>query len=365
MSNYNKIIPTLSGNNLLVESIKSKKPLIFTKIALGDGTLRENESIENLTALKRQMCENTIHDVKNKGNGELDITATISNASVTSGFYARELGVFAKVGDSGQEKLFGYTNAGAQASYTPAGTSLDEKLITVTFYVGNDVNVTISLNSQLYITQGALDKHNEAMNAHAELLKLFLRLTGGTLTGDVNIINSFFGFKSNDGEYSTKIRLASNGNFDIGVTEDSNNKNATPQLMLHSQNRPKWYNSNQGGKELATLDDLSPIKNLLGQGAIVAAKLDSNNGFVKFANGFIIQWGFFQNIPSGGTITFPIAFANIAFSAVANDVNSNNVDNQVHSLRDYTRTTMKIFTQSVQDRPTSNTAWGHYIVIGV
>lgn len=33
------------------------------------------------------------------------------------------------------------------------------------------------------------------------------------------------------------------------------------------------------------------IKNLLGQGAIVASKLDASAGFVKFANGFTIQWG--------------------------------------------------------------------------
>lgn len=36
---------------------------------------------------------------------------------------------------------------------------------------------------------------------------------------------------------------------------------------------------------------LKNIKNLIGQGAIVASKLDANAGFVKFANGFTIQWG--------------------------------------------------------------------------
>ena len=39
---------------------------------------------------------------------------------------------------------------------------------------------------------------------------------------------------------------------------------------------------------VATLKD---IKNLIGQGAIVASKLDANAGFVKLANGFTIQWG--------------------------------------------------------------------------
>ena len=90
MSNYNKIIPTLAGSNLLVEAIKSKKPLIFTRIALGDGTLTESESIESLTALKHPMAQNAVQSINSRGNGEIDVVATISNASVTSGFYARE-----------------------------------------------------------------------------------------------------------------------------------------------------------------------------------------------------------------------------------------------------------------------------------
>ena len=57
---------------------------------------------------------------------------------------------------------------------------------------------------------------------------------------------------------------------------------------------------------------LVTIKNLLGQGAIVASKLDANAGFVKFANGFTIQWG------TGGQdnvikteVTFPIRFTRL------------------------------------------------------
>lgn len=57
---------------------------------------------------------------------------------------------------------------------------------------------------------------------------------------------------------------------------------------------------------------LVTIKNLLGQGAIVASKLDTNAGFVKFANGFTIQWG------TGGQdnavkteVTFPIRFTRL------------------------------------------------------
>lgn len=56
---------------------------------------------------------------------------------------------------------------------------------------------------------------------------------------------------------------------------------------------------------VATLKD---IKNLLGVGGIVASKLDANAGFVKFANGFTIQWGltWFLNQNTYCDVTLPI-----------------------------------------------------------
>lgn len=80
----------------------------------------------------------------------------------------------------------------------------------------------------------------------------FVKRSGDTMQGNLTLNNSSIGFNNGNGIYDTKIRIASNGNFDIGVTEDSANKNATNQLLLHSQNKPKWYNSANGGKALAT-----------------------------------------------------------------------------------------------------------------
>lgn len=278
MSNYNKIIPTLAGSNLLVEAIKSKKPLIFTRIALGDGTLTESESIENLTALKHPMAQNSVQAINSRGNGEIDVVATISNTSVTSGFYARELGVFAKVGDTGTEKLFAYTNAGAQASYTPAGTSLDEKLITVTFYIGNDVNVQINLNSQLYITQAALDAHNSATNAHQ------------------NAFNKKLDVSSN--QYTKALAKHNQG---LQVTKGDN-----------SQEIINFITSNYNDSDINKVLNLGTLKGLLGEGAIVASKLTSNGGYVKFANGFAIQWGIGgQDNVTKTEVTFPIRFTTL------------------------------------------------------
>lgn len=278
MSNYNKIILTLAGSNLLVESVKSKKPLIFTRIALGDGALTESESTEGLTALKHPMAQNSVQAINSRGNGEIDVVATISNSSVTSGFYARELGVFAKVGDTGTEKLFAYTNAGAQASYTPAGTSLDEKLITVTFYIGNDVNVQINLNSQLYITQAALDAHNSATNAHQTAFDKKLDISSR--------------------QYAKSITMHNQG---LQVTKGDN-----------SQEIINFITSNYDDSDINKVLNLGTLKGLLGQGAIIASKLTNDGGFVKFANGFTIQWGFGgQDNVTKTEVTFPIRFTTL------------------------------------------------------
>ena len=289
MSNYNKIIPTLAGSNLLVESVKSKKPLIFTRIALGDGTLTESESIEGLTALKHPMAQNSVQAINSRGNGEIDVVATISNASVTSGFYARELGVFAKVGDTGTEKLFAYTNAGAQASYTPAGTSLDEKLITVTFYIGNDVNVQINLNSQLYITQAALDAHNSSANAHQAAFNRKLDISSN--------------------QYAKSIAKHNQG---LQVTKGDN-----------SQEVINFITSNYDDSDTNKVLNLGTLKSLLGQGAIVASKLDRDNGYVKFANGFILQWGltWFENQNTYRDVVLPIS-CNVLIAMVTDDLSN-------------------------------------------
>lgn len=155
MSEYAPVITTVAGNMLITEAIQKKKPLVFTKIGIGDGLI-DSESIELLTGLKHQILESPVTDKKLHENGNVDIITTIDNTRVSTGFFARELGVFAKVGDDGEEKLFGYTNAGSHASYTPADKSLDEKIITITFGIGSSVNVQIELNSQMYVTRDML-----------------------------------------------------------------------------------------------------------------------------------------------------------------------------------------------------------------
>lgn len=70
---------------------------------------------------------------------------------------------------------------------------------------------------------------------------------------------------------------------------------------------------------------LVTIKSLLGQGAIVASKLDTNAGFVKFANGFTIQWGltWFLNQNTYCDVTLPIR-CNVLVALCTDDSASTN-----------------------------------------
>lgn len=109
---------------------------------------------------------------------------------------------------------------------------------------------------------------------------------------------------------------------------------------------------------VATLKD---IKNLLGVGGIVASKLDANAGFVKFANGFTIQWGLLYNIAYNSDISFPIAFRTV-FSISGNDTNTEG-DPLVLAMNFLDNTKFKVSGRRIQ-RGIGN-IWGHWIAVGI
>jgi len=78
---------------------------------------------------------------------------------------------------------------------------------------------------------------------------------------------------------------------------------------------------------------LVTIKNLLGQGAIVASKLDASAGFVKFANGFTIQWGRdnYDSDERSHWVTFPISFIE-CYSAVPSIIGSSSDSIKIYNI---------------------------------
>lgn len=77
----------------------------------------------------------------------------------------------------------------------------------------------------------------------------------------------------------------------------------------NSQEIINFITSNYNDSDINKVLNLGALKGILGQGGIVASKLDRDNGYVKFANGFIIQWGltWFLNQNTYADVTLPIS----------------------------------------------------------
>ena len=289
------------GRELIARSQATGKKLQYIKLVTGDGQL-DNQNIDTMTSVLAPKLECPFTSGGEfVGDGQFRIEFAVGNSTVNSGFFARELGVYANLeGESDSAaKLIAYSNGGNYASYIPSKeTPINSKVFSLDVVIGNSTNVTVKKIDAAYLTRGALDSHNRDTSAHTDITDQIKAILGSA----------------------------------------------------------NWKDS--------PASTLVTIKNLLGQGAIVASKLNANAGFVKFANGFTIQWGAFNNVPIGGTISFPVSFDTTCFAAVGNDVNGNNTDNQVHSFREHTRTGVKVYSQAARDGLNKTSAWGRYIAVG-
>ena len=256
MAKYPAVITTMAGTNATAEANASKQALIFTKIVIGAGD--PPASIARATSLTDKRLELAITKSTKSGDGQFTVRASLSNATLETGFYAREIGLMAKVGESGQEILFSYTNGGSYVDYIPDKTTpMDSYTFTITTVIGNVEKVEALIQDNGYATIRDLEDHNRAANAHQDAF------------------NKKLDTKSS--QYAKSIVKHNQG---LQVTKGDN-----------SQEVINFITSNYNDSDINKVLNLATLKNLLGQGAIVASKLDANAGFVKFANSFTIQWG--------------------------------------------------------------------------
>ncbi|GMB01083.1 discoidin domain-containing protein [Pelosinus sp. IPA-1] len=165
MSGYTGMILTTAGLNLQAQAQLGGE-LIITKICVGDGLLADGESYDSLTALKKQIMSLGIQDMAVTGDGQSRIRALMTNDSITTGFFVREVGVFAKIGAEGTETLYSYTNAGDKADYLPSkGINVVEEVLEVYIIVGNAQNVTCTINDRVTLATKQ-DLHDHTANTN-------------------------------------------------------------------------------------------------------------------------------------------------------------------------------------------------------
>lgn len=172
MSSFGNVKFTNKGKRLQ-SKVQAGGQLKFTRMALGDGELAGSIAAE-LNALKNEKKSLSIAKLKSLNDGKAVIGAIFSNQNITTGFYWREIGIFALDPDEG-EILYCYCNSGALAEYIPpfGPSDIIEKAIDLIVLTSETANVTAVIDSSLvYATQKEVGALASEINSLTDKVKL-------------------------------------------------------------------------------------------------------------------------------------------------------------------------------------------------
>ena len=153
MSTFTKNSITVKGA-VAIAALVAGGTLEFTRISVGDGNIPAGQTAMTMTDLANRLFDVDINEVYSDSESQATVTGVFNNSQTQTGFYYRELGLFAKDPATGAEILYCYGNAGTEAEWiSPAGEeSVIEKEVHIVTLVGNATEVTATLKSGIYPT---------------------------------------------------------------------------------------------------------------------------------------------------------------------------------------------------------------------
>ncbi|MGX4584973.1 phage tail-collar fiber domain-containing protein [Paenibacillus chitinolyticus] len=190
MGAFGGFVLTNKGRNLQAKA-QTGVTLNYTRMGVGDGQLG-GQSIPVLTKLIGEKKSLAISKLKIQTQGRAVIGAVLSNQDVATGFYFREIGIYAQDPDEG-EILYCYGNAGANAEYIPpvGGADIIEKSIDAIVVVGNAANVTAEIDKSLvFASQNDLAESEKRLKNYAESHLEDVPSKSFTLENGLQIVNS-------------------------------------------------------------------------------------------------------------------------------------------------------------------------------
>ena len=291
MSSYPNTLITNAGLDLIAEANAQGEALIFTKVKLGDGSLPEGQSIQTMTALISPKLESELTSGSVK-NGQAKLRFSVENSGLNEGFWAREVGVFAKVGEEGTETLYAYTNGGNYVDYIPnKDVPIDAQIMDVYIVTGNAATVQIQVDSAAYATVLDLEEHNNGSDSHPLTIDDTVAPTSDSAPMATILNNIATMLKSISGETGWKSVPAKSlaalvSSLSTGITVAADGTFSNPTLGISG--------------------------------------LMAQNGYICFGKNFgglILQWGSASAAPSA-TITLPITYKS-RFYVFTADIHSN------------------------------------------
>ena len=156
---------TKQGAALITRATNGEN-FVFTRMEYGDGVpegfstsktdLENKEILSNVTSLVSKKADIGMYKISIKNNCAT-LTGKIINSSLTDDFFAKELGVFGKIGD-GEDVLVAYFVASQKPDPISQSALVgQEHKVIVDIAVGNASEITIEYNPEVYATKEEFD----------------------------------------------------------------------------------------------------------------------------------------------------------------------------------------------------------------
>ena len=264
MAKFNGFILTEKGRELLAKGLAGET-ITFTKMAIGDGTSLTSE--RERTELVNQITTLPILNINAKKNGTCEINALLTNKSVTTGFYIKELGIFAH-GNDNVEILYAY-NISTSPDFVPpfSANNVVEIEYVDTIIVDQVANVTAVIDPSItYITKKYADENYLVSSRLAEILGLQ------------------FGGNIQDIGNKTKGKFYYDG--------------VTKFYYECIEDNTLTYNDSGKFRAISNKPISDKVENLF---------RDNKNGYLKLGN-ILIQWGSISAQQSKYTLVYPVPY---------------------------------------------------------
>lgn len=158
---YGQTYITTKGQILVSKTLESKI-LKFTRFAIGDGTLQDDDldTVKALENLINPILSFDVTNIKRDREKQVDLQGSFQNTSLENATYLRELGLFAIDPDTEEEVLFAYVNYGDKSEYiNNSELEKQERFYDMFIVIDNADNVTITIDSSnVYVTKRQLDE---------------------------------------------------------------------------------------------------------------------------------------------------------------------------------------------------------------
>lgn len=171
MANFYINDTTTAGESLLADVIGKGGVFTPTRIVVGSGAMPTGKAAKDMTALVKQEASFPINKKKRMvDQANAIIGGAFSNKDVTQGFTLKEIGIYAKAvyanDTESEEVLYSYGNAGDQGDYIPAysTSTVVERQIDITTYIGAEATVNLTVESQVYISTDTFNDTVKVIN---------------------------------------------------------------------------------------------------------------------------------------------------------------------------------------------------------